>query len=462
MHKKEQHESPYRYTIWLVIFTAQFSIGILIPILPIIAKKHGLDYKNIGVILAVNPALVTFLTPMVAKNLSRFSRYKIFDMGLLIEVISTAALPFTFMIENREIFFMTLISVRIIQAISYSMIFPSGMAMMTILYPQNKQKYLAFSDLMVGLGLMVGPAVGSVIIYFKNYLFGYLTLAGCYLGITLYARTKRPLHSILDDDFLSQKQQDPYDFEEFPHLEDLETASLLSDDTAPSSNTSTEFKPSFSEFLLNWRIFMGAASMALAQVSLCFLRTVLPGYLLSLNIEASTGLLLTGFAICFAIISIAIANIDNSDLDRRYLIALGLGLFALILTLTGPFYLSKDVQLPQNLPILSLGVITLGFALGLVETPLGVELVNAGNYYYPSVGNVISDYAAGTFVTATSFGGFIGFLVAGILGDVLSYRQGSTYVGIFMIAFCLLFWFTNKPQQEELSARKSKFAAFSS
>lgn len=87
--------------------------------------------------------------------------------------------------QNNNLFFGTAMVVRGFQGFANSFIGTSIYSMTTIEFPEDREKYIGYVELALGLGLMLGPVLGSVFMNLTDgsfeitfYIFGFLIAMG--------------------------------------------------------------------------------------------------------------------------------------------------------------------------------------------------------------------------------------------------------------------------------------------
>ena len=143
--------------------------------LPSIGKEFSMDVVMLSwVSTAYLLAAAMFLVPF-GKIADIYGRKKIFQYGIIIDIIASILLVFSF---NE----MELIALRVMQGIGAAMIFGTGMAILTSVYPPGERgKALGINVAGVYLGLSLGPVVSG----FLTQHFGWRSIFASYLPLEL-------------------------------------------------------------------------------------------------------------------------------------------------------------------------------------------------------------------------------------------------------------------------------------
>jgi EmrB/QacA subfamily drug resistance transporter len=159
-------------------FITPFMSSSLNVALPAISQQFSLNAVMLSwVATSFLLAAAVFLVPF-GKVADMYGRKKIFLLGIIIFTITT----FLCGLATNKYWFLIY---RILQGLGSSMIFGTGLAILSAVFPQGKRgKALGISVSMVYLGLTAGPFVGGLLtqhlgwrsIFFANVLLGLLVL----------------------------------------------------------------------------------------------------------------------------------------------------------------------------------------------------------------------------------------------------------------------------------------------
>ncbi len=143
--------------------------------LPSIGKEFSMDVVLLSwVSTAYLLAAAMFLVPF-GKIADIYGRKKIFEYGIIIDIIASLLLVFSF--DKIE-----LIAIRFLQGIGAAMIFGTGMAILTSVYPPGERgKALGINVAGAYLGLSLGPVVGG----FLTQHFGWRSIFISYIPLEL-------------------------------------------------------------------------------------------------------------------------------------------------------------------------------------------------------------------------------------------------------------------------------------
>jgi EmrB/QacA subfamily drug resistance transporter len=144
-------------------FLAPFMASSINIALPFISKEFSLTAKEIGWVATTYLLTATvFLVPF-GKIADMVGRRKIYSYG--IGIFMAGSFMATFM-PNANLFFLS----RIIQGIGASMVFSTGIAMVTLAFPPEKRgKVLGINVSATYLGLTSGPVLGGILTHYMGW-----------------------------------------------------------------------------------------------------------------------------------------------------------------------------------------------------------------------------------------------------------------------------------------------------
>lgn len=102
-------------------------------------------------------------SPIIGGNLTTIGRKNMIIYGYIVMIISTAGFGVNALIISDTGFLVMEIISRFIQGIGNFMVQTSCYSIITYYFSENREKYLGLSEAASGLGLMLGPVIGSLI-----------------------------------------------------------------------------------------------------------------------------------------------------------------------------------------------------------------------------------------------------------------------------------------------------------
>ncbi len=155
----KQRSTSNKRPLWLMALTILIDFigfGLILPLLPFWAEHLGANALEVGLILTVY-ALAQFLfTPVLGALSDRYGRKPIVFISLLIEV---GSLIFTALAGTLPL----LLVARFIGGLGASNIGSAQAVVSDVTTPQERAKGMGLIGAAIGLGFVIGPALGGVL-----------------------------------------------------------------------------------------------------------------------------------------------------------------------------------------------------------------------------------------------------------------------------------------------------------
>ncbi len=151
--------------VFLIVFIDLIGFGIVIPILPLYAEAYGPSPVMFGLLMASFSLMQFFFAPILGRLSDRFGRRPV----LVLSLIGSAAGYVLFGFAGS--FAMLLVS-RIIDGISGGNISTAQAVIADITGPEDRAKGMGLIGAAFGLGFILGPAVGGLLVAVRPWLPG--------------------------------------------------------------------------------------------------------------------------------------------------------------------------------------------------------------------------------------------------------------------------------------------------
>lgn len=144
----------------LLDFTA---FGLIFPLLPFWAERLGANAFAIGLLMTVHALALCIFTPILGTLSDRLGRRPIIIASLLIEV---ASLAITALTHTLPLLFLA----RFIGGIGASSISAAQTVVVDVTPPERRAKGIGMLGAAFGIGMIVGPTLGSILSSLKTVL----------------------------------------------------------------------------------------------------------------------------------------------------------------------------------------------------------------------------------------------------------------------------------------------------
>ena len=142
-------------TVVLSVFIALLGVGIIIPVLPVLATKLGASGFALGMITAAFSLSRGLLQPVVGNLSDRWGRKGFLVAGLFIYGLVGLLIPHAGSVVH-------LVGIRLFQGVGAAMIVPVAMAYASFLAPPGQEgRYMGVVNIAIFCGIGCGPILGG-------------------------------------------------------------------------------------------------------------------------------------------------------------------------------------------------------------------------------------------------------------------------------------------------------------
>ena len=125
--------------------------------------------------------------PFVGQNLQKVGRKNMILIGYTLCIMATVGFGLAANVPydtkespntaNSQTFFYLCLAIRFLQGVGDSMVATSAYSIVTIEFPHQREVYIGYCQTAVGLGLLLGPVIGTTIYRFAKYQLTFYILA---------------------------------------------------------------------------------------------------------------------------------------------------------------------------------------------------------------------------------------------------------------------------------------------
>jgi MFS family permease len=291
--------------------------------------------------------------------------------------------------SNSKLFFGLSLLVRFIQGMGDSMVATSAYSIVSIEFPESREVYIGYCQTAVGLGLLLGPVIGTSIFNFAGYEGTFYVLAGI-LGASLTLaffllpgrinkyKNDKPNEMILDQNTAARPSVQgmrPQGIAE-RHSVDMVALAKVSERYSRRSHI-MQAQVTFKIFLTNLRAMTAIVSAMFAMIFMLFYEPIFVPYIHSQfgYSEGTIGYFLAIGCFTYAFGS-PLVGLLCSKVQRKYITCFAFIICSVSLFLTGPSVLlhfpGKD---GAGLAICLTGIGALGFSVAFLFVPLLPEII---------------------------------------------------------------------------------------
>lgn len=287
---------------------------------------------------------------------------------------------------DNEVFFALGLTARVFSGLGAACIFTVGYAIAQSDYPDEISEILGLCEFYSGLGLMIGPVIGSSLFYLAGFKGLFFTLAGVFLVTT-------PL-----------------------------IYRWLGQDREYSEGSEEDSQGN----LMSFRIIVNVMALGYSMAMIGFLDTAIAPHLSSYGVsEEMIGIILACTDCAYTLSSFTLSKILDY-LPLLWVLSFGLLLSSVAFYLMGPW----EYIFPQDLGLVILGMACLSMGLGVILVATLPSLVEvAVTYMGLEKTDKLSDDLSGLTTSFMSLGEVAGPLLGGLLVDIFGFNDGAAVMG---------------------------------
>jgi MFS family permease len=146
------------FLIWVTVFIDLVGFGIIIPVLPLYAERHGATPLEIGLLFASYSGMQFLFAPVLGSLSDRVGRKPVLAVSLYGTALASFALGVASLIPSA----LWLIFVaRIVDGITGANIATAQAYVADVTAPEKRARALGLIGMAFGLGFVLGPAIGG-------------------------------------------------------------------------------------------------------------------------------------------------------------------------------------------------------------------------------------------------------------------------------------------------------------
>lgn len=379
----------------LLSFIINTSSSLVAPFFPPLAVKRNVPKLIIGIIISCHPIGSILFSLIIIKLMRFFDRKKLLFIGIIFQIVGNILLGYINNVDEYNKFIYMSIIGRLFQGMGFSSFTAIILAYIPKIYGKKQEKIENYIEMSSGLGTMIGPLIGSVLLAFEGYDICFYILAGLELLfiVPLYRNLPKELHSI---DKSNKKLKMRYIF--------------------------------FSQEGFFTFILISACSC-----SYNFLDPSLSNRLTFFNLEKTYNGLFFTLSTSSYLLSMFIVSNFSHKIDRKVWMSTGI----LLISLMYFFLLNRD------LIGLTLGLIFLGMGCALILVPSLQQYRAIARKVCPFYdAEAINNVTSGLFAASYALGELTGPILGGFLEDNFKFVNSLKYfgIGLFLYFFIYLFF----------------------
>ena len=392
--------------------------SLVVPFLPLELKLWGVDISVIGYIFWMYSVAVIIGSPIIGRIMTTVGRKKILVCGLFF--MGFAMIGFGIIPLSPSIFMFTILAFvfRFWQGLASCSIQTTSYAIVSVSFPNDQEKYIALIETAVGVGLILGPVIGSSVYAISGFSSTFFIIGGVFLFLT-------PILYVLIPNSIDKNEN--------VVETDVEKRIHQYEELQPLDSTTT--KVSFTKLLWTRRFLLGSMGGMMANFMYCYMEPVLAFRISQFDISSfAIGMFFSIQPISYIFVSFTISWFTKIYANRALIMG-GAWFWALSMCLVGPSH-----YLPNELYIMALGQLWIGgFGLFLM-VPVIPEMIQSGSKLYPGRIVELTDISAGVFNSGLGLGQVIGPVFGSYVTKHTDFRTCSDMVGIILFTYAVAYF----------------------
>lgn len=175
--------------VGFAFFVDMLAYGIVVPVLPSLAKSAGLDYSGVGALFACYGVTYLILTPVAGWLVNARGTRSVFLSGAIILTLATLIFGYAGSLPG-------LVTSRVLQGAGATMTWVSGQTILLEMFPSDQRgRVVGTASIGTALGALLGPAAGGLLLDIGGAHAPFLLAAGmaCAAVLTLMAALPRSM-----------------------------------------------------------------------------------------------------------------------------------------------------------------------------------------------------------------------------------------------------------------------------
>ncbi|CAI2369395.1 unnamed protein product [Moneuplotes crassus] len=405
-----------------VSFMCSVNYMILVPFIPIEFGKFKLKPSTYGYIYSCFPLTSMLLSFFVARFMDYFGRKQVLIGGISCMTLSMISFSLSHYITNASIIALVLCVIRVLQGISGCLVTTSVFAIVCAVYSENKTKFIGFAQSAKGAGCSIGPFIGTLLYTLFGFQGTYFIMTGIFGSLLI-------LCSVFIDDSVNITDTTAGD-QAVLRAHDAEKEGQSQKGETPIDGVSYCV-------LFTRRVYLlTAIASIMSNVNFCYYEPVMTDRLQGFGLNNFW----IGFMFSLAPFSYFLTLLLFSMFLKKSFkvvhVFIGVIISAFSLILIGP-----GMFLPDNLVLMSIGLLWMGASSVLFILPILPILTEDGVSRYPQHKYKVSDISSVVLSFCLSLGQTIGPIYGSYATEYLGFRNCSSCLGVFVFCFALTYYF---------------------
>ena len=160
-----------RKIVWILFCTliSNSAYALIAPFLPLEFKDKGISGQMIGLMFAIYSVAVILCSPLVGKAIECVGNTNMISFGILVMGLAFICFGLIDALETEAMVLTVGFTLRFIQGASSAFVQTTCYSIATNDFPEKKEQIVGWVEALTGLGLIIGPIIGSCLYGFLGY-----------------------------------------------------------------------------------------------------------------------------------------------------------------------------------------------------------------------------------------------------------------------------------------------------
>ena len=157
--------------IWILLCTliSNSAYALIAPFLPLEFKEKGISAELVGLIFAIYSVAVIICSPLVATCIAKVGNSNIISGGVVMMGLCFILFGIMESMSSPMLIMVYALCLRFVQGASSAFVQTTCYSIATNDFPEKKEAIVGWVEAMTGIGLIIGPIVGSVLYAFLGF-----------------------------------------------------------------------------------------------------------------------------------------------------------------------------------------------------------------------------------------------------------------------------------------------------
>eukprot|EP00347_Sterkiella_histriomuscorum_P019495 403341410 len=358
--------------------------------------------------------------------ISQYGRRPIIQLGVATMGLSFILFSTLSYVDNPTLYIIIVFAIRLLQGFASSSIQTTCYSICTNFYPDKKEALVGYIEAVTGIGLILGPIIGSVLYTMGGFTFTFFTFGSVFIVTTFYINKIFPKR--IDNDTVNQIK------EQFAQYK-LISGERQDDREKNQSNKTSEI--GYFTLLSNSRFLFGAISASLGYFLYGFMEPILAFRLNDYKLnQLQIGLFFTILPVFYIPCSILVQFMPRG-IEKRAILIVACALSFFVNLCVGP---SQILGFPDSIIMMGVGQALHGIVDPFILVPSLPEMINSVADKYPYNETQVNDLSSAIFNCFLGIGQISGPLFGSIMTEYFNFRLTSDYVAVICLAFALIYF----------------------